>query len=84
MDFFGAMEKRGYKIAFTEKETKDHKVVFDKFGNPVFEPDIDVRVGENACFSGYEDVQARVIDKKGKSCRSYYSAWSKLFEYEKL
>ncbi|MFR1673236.1 MAG: hypothetical protein ACLSWI_09865 [Candidatus Gastranaerophilaceae bacterium] len=65
MDFFGAMEKRGYKIAFTEKETKDHKVVFDKFGNPVFEPDIDVRVGENACFSGYEDVQARVIDKKG-------------------
>ncbi len=64
MDFFEAMEKKGYKIAETEKEV-DGRVVFDAKGNPVMIPDIDIRKGENKVPSGYGDIQAR-LTKKGK------------------
>ncbi len=59
-----AMEKRGYKIADTFLE-KDGKVVLDSNGFPKMGKDIDVRFGDNAVPSGYEDVQMRF--SKGKN-----------------
>ena len=54
-----AMEKRGYKIAKTFAEDADGNIVLNKNGMPKMVDDIDVRFGENAVPSGYEDVQMR-------------------------
>lgn len=64
MKIVKAMEKRGYKIADTFLE-KDGKVVLDSNGFPKMGKDIDVRFGDNAVPSGYEDVQMRF--SKGKN-----------------
>lgn len=53
------MEKKGYKIAKTFAEDKDSRIILDKNGAPKMVDDIDVRFGENAVPSGYEDVQMR-------------------------
>jgi len=53
------MEKKGYKIAKNFAEDKEGNLILDAKGKPKMIDDIDVRFGENACASGYEDVQIR-------------------------
>ncbi len=59
-----AMEKKGYKIAKTYAEDKNGNIILGKDGLPKMVDDIDVRFGENAVPSGYEDVQMR-FEKSG-------------------
>ncbi len=56
-----AMKKRGYKIADDFMEDNSGNLILDAAGKPKMKPDIDVRFGENAVPSGYEDVQLRFI-----------------------
>lgn len=65
-----AMEKRGYKIDETFLE-KDGMVVLGENGMPKMGKDIDVRCGENAVPSGYEDVQMRFYKGKGRNKQVY-------------
>lgn len=60
-----SMEKKGYKVADTFVEDADGKLILDAAGKPKMKPDIDVRFGDNAVPSGYEDVQMRFM-KGGK------------------
>ncbi len=53
------MKKRKYKIAKNFAEGPDGKIILDEKGKPIMVDDIDIRFGENACQSGYEDVQIR-------------------------
>ncbi len=59
-----AMEGKGYKIADTMAEDANGNLLLDASGNPVKVMDIDVRFGDKAQASGYQDVQIRF--KKGK------------------
>ena len=52
-------KKKGYKIAKNFAEDKEGNLILDAKGKPKMIDDIDVRFGENACASGYEDVQIR-------------------------
>ena len=54
-----SMEKKGYKVAKTFAEDKDGKIILGKDGMPKMVDDIDVRFGDNAVPSGYEDIQMR-------------------------
>lgn len=65
-----AMEKRGYRIDETFLE-KDGMVVLDKNGLPKMGKDIDVRFGDNAVPSGYEDVQVRFYKGQGRNKKIY-------------
>ena len=65
-----AMEKRGYKIDETFLEN-DGMVVLGENGMPKMGKDIDVRCGENAVPSGYEDVQIRFYKGKGRNKQVY-------------
>lgn len=58
------MQKKGYKIAKTFAEDANGNIVLDKNGIPKMVDDIDVRFGDNAVPSGYEDVQMR-FEKNG-------------------
>ncbi len=58
------MQKRGYKIAKTFAEDSEGNIILDKSGLPKMVDDIDVRFGDNAVPSGYEDVQMR-FEKNG-------------------
>ncbi len=59
-----AMQKKGYKVAKTFAEDKNGNIILDKNGIPKMVDDIDVRFGDNAVPSGYEDVQMR-FEKNG-------------------
>ena len=54
-----AMENKGYKIAKTFAEDANGNIVLNRNGMPKMVDDIDVRFGDNAVPSGYEDVQIR-------------------------
>ena len=58
------MQKKGYKIAKTFAEDSKGNIILDKNGVPKMVDDIDVRFGDNAVLSGYEDVQMR-FEKNG-------------------
>ncbi len=70
MKIVKAMEKRGYKIDETFLEREGMVVIGDN-GLPLMGKDIDVRFGENAVPSGYEDVQMRFYKGKGKKKQVY-------------
>lgn len=59
------MEKLGYKLADTFAEDSKGFMIIGKDGKPKMTKDIDIRMGEKAQPSGYEDVQMR-FTKKGK------------------
>lgn len=58
------MQKKGYSIAKTFAEDANGNIVLDKNGIPKMVDDIDIRFGDNAVPSGYEDVQMR-LEKNG-------------------
>ena len=55
----GGKRRKGYEIADTYVEDANGQLVKDAAGKPVMKKDIDVRFGDNATPSGYEDVQIR-------------------------
>lgn len=59
-----AMEKKGYRVAKTYAEDKNGNIILGKDGLPKMVDDVDVRFGDNAVPSGYEDVQMR-FEKNG-------------------
>lgn len=54
-----AMKKKGYKVATTFEEDANGNLILDEHGKARKIPDIDVRFGEKAQPSGYQDVQIR-------------------------
>lgn len=60
-----AFEKRGYRIADTYMADSDGNIILGEDMLPKMVKDLDVRCGDNAVPSGYEDVQMR-FEKKGK------------------
>jgi len=60
-----AMEKKGYRVAETCAEDSEGNLIRDARGKVKKVPDIDVRFGDKAQPSGYQDVQIRFI--KGKT-----------------
>ena len=60
-----AMKKKGYKVDKIYAEDANEFLIFNKDGSFKMIDDIDIRFGENACKSGYQDVQMRF--KKGKN-----------------
>ncbi len=59
-----AMEKKKYHIAPTYMEDETGKLVLDESGKAIKVPDVDVRFGDRAQSSGYQDVQIR-FEKNG-------------------
>lgn len=59
-----AMEKRHYKVADTMAEDSNGNLILDGSEKPIYVKDIDVRFGDKAQPSGYQDVQIRF--EKGK------------------
>lgn len=54
-----AMAKKKYKVATTLEEDANGKLVMGENGKPKKVPDVDVRFGDKAQASGYQDVQIR-------------------------
>lgn len=53
------MAKKKYKVATTFEEDAKGNLIFDSNNNPIKIPDVDVRFGDKAQASGYQDVQIR-------------------------